>query len=405
MSSGVFDLNQSPTRHKLAASEFFYSNARIRETLTTIRSGIEARKGLTIITGAAGVGKSTLLRKAATELAASTTCIFESDPRVSFPDILRLILGNLDADQADADESAMVRRCTLQLRARLDQGRIVALFLDNAHQFSDQTLRSITQTFLAVSAEDPEGTLLQVILAGRTELKTKISRAMLTTIRRRRPIVCEIQPLNSGEIAAFIETGLKTSNRPADIFDERAIKRIALYANGYPGTVNSICERALQLAGDSTDAKIPAELIESAASDLDLRQFDNSSESETFSPPSDSLGFEIPKPSEKFDYNDQDIPDKFSADKEVSSEPIFPPRTAEEVDGVHWRPQKRRTITWLRWTCPIGYSSWRCRGATHGYRPKRCSQWDRNAQPNNGAQSTVGCSTQDSRRNSPGRNN
>lgn len=164
---------------------------------------------------------------------------------------------------------------------------------------------------------------------------------MLTPSRRRKPIVCELQPLNSGEIAAFI----KTSKRPADIFDERAIKRIALYANGYPGTVNSICERALQLAGDSTDAKIP-ELIESAASDLNLRRFDNSSDSEIFSLPSDTLGFE-PKPSEKFENNDQDIPYRFSADKEVSSAPIFPPHTAE-VDGVNWRPRKRPTTAWVR---------------------------------------------------------
>jgi hypothetical protein len=227
----------------------------------------------------------------------------------------------------------------------LDQCQIVALFLDNAHQFPDQTLRSITQTFLAGSAEDPEGTLLQVILAGRAELKTKISQATLTSIRRRRPIVCELQPLNSGEIAGYIEKGLKTSDRPPDIFDERAIKRIALYANGNPGMVNSICERALQLAGGSIDAKIPAELIETAASEIDLRRFDNSSESEIFSPSSDPVKFDDPKPSEKF-ANDDDIPYRFLADEGISNGPIFPPHT--EANGVNWRPRKQRATAWLR---------------------------------------------------------
>jgi len=343
MSSGLFELNPSPAQHKLAAPDFFYSNLRIQETLTTIKYGIEARKGLTLLTGAPGIGKSALLRKAATELAANTTCVFESNPRVSFSDILRLILRNLDGDQTDEDESAMVRSCRLQLRARLDQCRIVALFLDNAHRFPDQTLRSITQTFLAGSAEDPEGTLLQVILAGRTELKTKMSQATLTSIRRRRPIVCELQPLTSGEIAAFIERGLKTSNRPADIFDERAIKRIALYANGNPGAVNSICERALQLAGGSTDAKIPAELIETAASELDLRRFDNSSDSEV-RPSSNTVKFDTPKPSEIFD-NDHDLPYKFLADERISNAPIFP--SPAEWDGVNGRPRKQRTTAWL----------------------------------------------------------
>jgi type II secretory pathway predicted ATPase ExeA len=72
MSSGLFELNPSPAQHKLAAPDFFYSNLRIQETLTTIKYGIEARKGLTLLTGAPGIGKSALLRKAATELAANT---------------------------------------------------------------------------------------------------------------------------------------------------------------------------------------------------------------------------------------------------------------------------------------------------------------------------------------------
>jgi type II secretory pathway predicted ATPase ExeA len=345
MSSGLSDVNASPARHKLAGPEFFYRNLRIQETLTTIRYGIEARKGLTVIIGAPGIGKSTVLRKTATELASNTICVFESDPRATFSDILRLILRNLDGDQTDEDESSMVRSCRLQLRSRLDRGQIVALFLDNAHQFPDQTLRSITQTFLAGSAEDPEGTLLQVILAGRAELKTKISQATLTSIRRRRPIVCELQPLNSAEIGAFIEKGLGTSGRPAGIFDERAIKRIALYANGNPGTVNSICERALQLTGGSIDATIPAELIETAAGELDLRRFDNSSESEIFSPSSDTVN-DAPKPSEKFD-NDHDIPYEFLADEGISNAPIFP--SHGEADGVNWPPpRKQRTTAWLR---------------------------------------------------------
>jgi type II secretory pathway predicted ATPase ExeA len=345
MSSDSFEISPSPAGRKLAGPEFFYSNLHIQETLTTIKYGIEARKGLTIITGAPGIGKSTLLRKTATELASSTICVFESDPRVPFSDILRLILRNLDGDQTDEDESAMVRSCRLQLRSRLDRGQIVALFLDNAHQFPDQTLRSITQAFLAGSAEDPEGTLLQVILAGRAELKTKISQATLTSIRRRRPIVCELQPLNSGEIGAFIEKGLRTSDRPAGIFDERAIKRIALYANGNPGMVNSICERALQLTGGSIDATIPAELIETAAGELDLRRFDNSSESEIFSPSSNTVKFDAPKPSEKFD-NDHDIPYRFLADEGISNAPIFPSHA--EADGVDWPPRKQRTTAWLR---------------------------------------------------------
>ena len=346
MSSGLFDINPSIARHQFAGPEFFYSNLRIQETLTTLRYGIEARKGLTIVTGAPGLGKSTLLYKAAAELGPNTICVFESDPRVNFSDILRLILCHLDGDQPDEDESAMVRSCRHQLRARLDQCQIVALFLDNAHQFPEHTVRQVIETFLAKSGSDSEATLLQVILAGRTELRTKFSQGTLKSLNRRRPIICELQPLNSSEIAAFIEKGLKTSDRTAETFDERAIKRIALYANGNPGTVKFICERALQLAGGSTEARIPAELIESAAADLNvhLRNFDDSPRN----PTAESRDFDTPKTSQKFENDDaRDIPYKFSATEDVWTAPIYPPH-APEVHRGERHPRKRRSATGVR---------------------------------------------------------
>ena len=335
MSSGLFDINQSPARPTEAATELFYSNLRIQETLTTIRYGIEARKGLTVITGAPGIGKSTLLQKVAGDLAANITCVFASDPRVSFSDILRLVLGHLDSVQGQEDEAAMVRNCRLQLRARLAQGQIVALFLDNAHQFPIHTVRSIIQTFLAGSAEDPNGTLLQVVLAGRNELRTRISQATLAG--RRRPILCELQPLNSSEVAAFVEKALGGSNRAAKPFDDSAIKRIALYANGNPGAIKSLSERALLLAGGSLEGKIPAELVENAASELDLRRFEPSPDPDILSAPSDVI--EIPKPAKNFDNNDKAIPyTKFSDEETIHA--AFFPQHAPQWDGVYGRSRK-----------------------------------------------------------------
>ena len=267
---------QSSRSDGFAARDFFYSNLRIQEALTTIRYGIEARKGLIVITGDAGTGKTTLLHKIAATLPANVTCIVESDPRMSFPDVLRLVLRNFDMDAAGESEAAMVRNCKLQLRSRLERCQIVTLFLDDAQHLPDRTLRHIMQNFLGGSAEDPDGTLLQLVLAGRPQLKTKLSQAALIPLRRRRPMVCELHPLISAEVGSYIEQGLTSNDRPADLFDERAVKRIALYSRGNPRAVNSLCDRALQLSGAA--GAITAELIEGAAGSLDLGQSDIASE-------------------------------------------------------------------------------------------------------------------------------
>jgi type II secretory pathway predicted ATPase ExeA len=262
----VSSLKNSPLA--FADTNFFYRNLHIQEVLSTLRHGIEARKGLITLTGEAGSGKTILLQKVSAELPANVTCIFEPDPRLGFVEVLRLILRNLNCEIPDEGEPELLRTCKLQLRSRAERCQIVSLILDNAHHLPDQTLRHITQNFTGASAEDPNGSLLQLVLSGRPELTSKLSQAALVPLRRRRPIICQLHPLSNREIATFIQQGLESNSHPAQLFDERAIKRIALYAQGNPRSVNALCDRAMQLAGATVS--ITPELIEGAAGDLDL---------------------------------------------------------------------------------------------------------------------------------------
>jgi type II secretory pathway predicted ATPase ExeA len=317
-----------------AANGFFYSNLHIQETLTTIRYGIEARKGLIVITGETGIGKTTLLHKIAADLAANVTCIVEANPRITFPDVLRLILGNLDIDPAGEDESAMVRSCKLHLRSRLERCQIVTLFFDDAHHLPDRTLRHVIQNFLAGSAEDPDGTLLQLVLAGRWELRNKLSQAALIPLRRRKPMVCNLHPLTSGEVGSYIEQGLISNDRPADLFDARAVKRIALYSKGNPRAVNALCDRALQLAGPTS--AITAESIEGAAGELKFGRSGNADEATA------AHYFEKP------DEGDHPAAFQFASGRFTeAAAPIFP-SYPEEERRRNWLPRGEHMTSWVR---------------------------------------------------------
>jgi type II secretory pathway predicted ATPase ExeA len=269
MSRGLTGLQPSSTFGEFRPDGSFYRNLRIQETLTTIRYGIEARKGVVLIVGEPGIGKTTLLQKVATELSASVTSIVEVDPRVSFADVLELILDHLAVEHSGADEQTLLLTCQRELRARLRKSQIVALMFDNADHLSEQTLRHVVKHFLGGTAEDPDGTLLQLVLAGRPELKIKLSQAALLPLRGRTPIVCDIEPLNSEEIGPYIGHYLRSNNRREDFFDTRAVKRIALYTKGNPRSINAICERAQDI-GALSGTVVNAELIDEIARDLSL---------------------------------------------------------------------------------------------------------------------------------------
>ena len=326
----VSSLKNSPLA--FADANFFYRNLHIQEVLSTLRHGIEARKGLITLTGEAGSGKTILLQKVSAELPANVTCIFEPDPRLGFVEVLRLILRNLNCEIPDEGEPELLRTCKLQLRSRAERCQIVSLILDNAHHLPDQTLRHITQNFTGGSAEDPTGTLLQLVLSGRPGLTTKLSQAVLVPLRRQRPIMCQLDPLSNREIAAFIQQGLASNNHPAELFDERAIKRVALYAQGNPRSVRALCDRAMQLAG--TTSSITPELIEGAAGDLDLHA------SAVLANRGDREASEEMKEqdhSEDFQFRPEDFTD-------VGSQSFPPPYVAERHNAVG----SRRRTHWPR---------------------------------------------------------
>jgi type II secretory pathway predicted ATPase ExeA len=329
-----------------AGRDFFYSNLRIQEALTTIRYGIETRKGLIVVSGADGAGKTTLLRKAAGDLPAHILCVVVDDPKIDFSGLLGLLERSLETDEpaeedvSANDESDRVRHCQSLLRARLERCEIVALFIDDAQLLPDRTLRNVMQSFLGSGAEASEGALLQMVLAGGHALQTKLSHAALVPLRRRRPIVCELQPLAAAEIAAYIERGLVAGERPADLFDERAVKRIALFSDGNPRAINALCERALQLGG----ATVTAESIETAAQHLRR----SSGASPTLPKDSSFARFD-----DLFDGGENDErPEtlKFVESKQSApaADPAFFAHSSYERRLASWWPHGERLTSWVR---------------------------------------------------------
>ncbi len=259
-----------------AGAPFFYSNLRIQENVTTVRYGVETRRGMILIVGDPGTGKTTLLGKALSELPAHIDVVVIPPGTQGFADVLQMLLSRLEtSDASDIQNDPTlagsyddaVRRCQFLLRTRLQRNELVALAIDDAHLLPERTLRNLIHNFLGGTAEAPESALLQMILAGNPALKSKLNQAALIPLRRRRPVICQVQALGSHETAAYIQQGLSAAHRPENLFDERAIKRIALLSGGNPRSIGDLCRHALELAGEGG---VTAELIDAAARKLEV---------------------------------------------------------------------------------------------------------------------------------------
>ena len=267
----------------------FHNHLHFQEVLGTLGYGIIARKGLILLIGDAGTGKSALLHQLTRDLDGNVTCIFVSDPEVNFTDLLRLVLSHLEGPGDTRGGLSMMQRCKAILRSQLDQGHIICLIIDNAQRLRDETLEYVLHNFFSAISAAGDENLLQIVLAGRPELGERLAQPRLRSLKPRSSLMCQLQPLRDKDIAAYIEHRLRTGNLPVDTFGRAAIQRIVAYTGGNPQQVNVLCDGALQATDRSPDCEVTPEMITRAARELDL--------SEARPPLTDRAapGFEIPR--------------------------------------------------------------------------------------------------------------
>jgi type II secretory pathway predicted ATPase ExeA len=269
MSSIESPSNQALPFDGLPEPRFFYRNLSNLEVLAALRFGVEARKGLILLTGDAGSGKSAVLSELACELNSKAVCILLTDPHVRFIELLPLILHAVGGAAEDDNEAALILSCQSALRLQLESNRIVALAFDDAQDLPAEVIESLTSHFLG-KGFDPDNNLLQIVLAGRPELRKRLLTPPLCALGTQVEIECRLKPLDVKDIGLYINHRLWAADLPLEIFEHDAIERIALYSDGRPGAVNAICDRALQLAYPSPSGKIKCDAIAKAARDLKL---------------------------------------------------------------------------------------------------------------------------------------
>jgi general secretion pathway protein A len=249
---------------------FNYTNELYQEAFATLRYGIEARKGFIVITGEAGTGKTTLLRRLMQSFGRHVQTAYIYNPHVSLSELLRLILSDLGLTNRTNDRLAMIAQLNEYLIKQLKERNIVTLLIDEAQELSIEMLEEVR---LLSNLETDTQKLLQIVLMGQPELERKLDQPELRQLKQRVALRCRLDPLPSSEVGEYISARLKAVGYSRkDLFHVSAVEKIAAHSRGIPRIINIICDNALLIAFAASKKTISAGTIDEVARDLRLNQ-------------------------------------------------------------------------------------------------------------------------------------
>jgi general secretion pathway protein A len=268
MYQDYFGLSDLPFR-VTPEPQFLFSNPAHRNAYAALREGINSRRGLIVITGEIGTGKTTLLT---TFLQSNLDPALQSavilNPSFSFAELLRCALRDLGVLSSADSEAELLERFN-NYAAQTARSSNLAVFLDEAQTISLDVLNQL----LRLSNLDSDGKkLVQVILIGQPELEQKLNHPELANLKRRVSLHQTLAPLTPDEVGRYIDFRLRQAGyQGKQLFDPLAVKRIVLYSAGIPRLINIICDNALLIALGVSKKRVSVAIVDEVAEDLHVK--------------------------------------------------------------------------------------------------------------------------------------
>lgn len=229
---------------------FFFLSSSHREALSHLVYGINERKGVIVISGEIGTGKTTLCRVflgQTKQKQKNVKTAFVINPNFSTKELLEAIVADFGISVLKKTKLFLVEQLNRFLLEETARGSNAVLIVDEAQNLKPNQLEEIR---LLSNLETDKDKLLQIVLVGQPELKLKLNLESLVQLQQRVAVRYHIRPLGKNEVREYIGHRLKVAgSSPERIkFTEEAQEIIYNYSQGVPRLLNILCDRCL-LAG------------------------------------------------------------------------------------------------------------------------------------------------------------
>ena len=242
-----------------------------KEALARLQFGIEMRKGLIVLTGEVGSGKSTLVQSLVANLKPKQTSALIINPRIVGGKLLQNICleFGIELDFKEISKADIMNILYEFILKQAFYDENFTLIIDDAHDLDQEQLDDI---MLLSKIETSTRQLLQVVLIGLPEILNKLKSPKMLSLFQRIQIQYYLKPFSYSETQNFLLHRLAQAGSPRqDLFKADAVQRIFQLSKGIPRTICVIASNALLYAYLHGIKKVDHQVI-NAASDESLQE-------------------------------------------------------------------------------------------------------------------------------------
>lgn len=263
-----YQLSQEPFSNA-PVSRFYYSSAQHAQALMRLMHAVGQMKGLALLVGDIGAGKTTLARRLLDNLPedeyeAALLVIVHSGITAEW--LLRRIALQLGVENPAEEKLPLLSQLYQRLIRIHEAGKKAVVLIDEAQMLAT---REIMEEFRGLlNLEVPERKLLSFVFFGLPEIEENLK--LDPPLAQRVALRYRLEPLTEESTEAYIRHRLRLAGAPRVPFTPEAISVVHRFSHGTPRIINTLCDNALFEGFLVKAPHLDAPLVERIAKDLAL---------------------------------------------------------------------------------------------------------------------------------------
>ena len=263
-----YELAQEPFSNA-PVSRFYFNSPQHSQALIRLTHLCAQMKGLGILVGDIGAGKTTLARRLLdslpeSEYEAALLVIIHSGVTASW--LLKRIALQLGVEAPSEDKLTLLGQLYQRLVKIYEHGKKAVVLIDEAQMLATRELMEEFRGLL--NLEVPDRKLLSLIFFGLPEIEQNLK--LDPPLAQRVSIKYRLDHLNAESTEAYIKHRLRLAGAARMPFTPGAVKAVHRFSSGTPRVINTLCDNALFEGYVARAPMIDDAMIERVALDLGL---------------------------------------------------------------------------------------------------------------------------------------